>query len=184
MTRDRTLGFKAWKRDVSPLEKIDFDHHVHGTLDGRPAYLSIALGSMCVAQRKESSRNLDWEIERCADSIVAYIQITSNPTRWHDGVRPWIRQGQTDCPHERLQRHLATRSVECGNHCHGVILPDVECRVGKLISKKPETRDVCRPAPARRLEVPKRHRDGVSGFRALHKDRAGHRVDVVERQVS
>ena len=84
--------------------------------------------------------------------------------------------------------HAAERLVRDANIGPELaILPhfiEVQVRLGKVLSKQPETRKHRVPAPALVLNTHDIHHQRVAGFRAFHIYRAGKRVNEIEVQVS
>ena len=118
-----------------------------------------------------------------AESTVGQGSTLVISPRVNHAVQTGFRRRNPDGPAERLERHAPAGSEQRGRHALSVVIPDVQSRVGKLVSEQTEAGNVCRPAPSGWPKIEQRNFQHVTGHRPIDVDRAGDRIGAPEIQL-
>jgi len=140
---------------------------------------------MGIADTEQGACHLDGQVKRGARRQIADIKVATNTPRRHHRMQSCRGGCIADGAGKRFQRHPALATEHRGGHRGGIVFPDMQCRLGKLIGQQPETRDIRRPAKTHAgMKLWRKGVDGdfqrVTRHRPFDKYRPRNRIDLAE----
>ena len=172
------------------LHELDDECDVHGALDGGPARLALALAVVPVADREDRARLVHRQVAGDAGAHLRGVHVPAERVGGQRGADLPVGRRDADRAEHRRDRQVDREVAALGDERDGAARPVELVDPGQLGQRVVQQRRPVGPgqaaeerhegggAPvARGREVDQVEHQGVAGFGAAHRERAGLRVE-------
>src|SRR5579875_1585406 len=139
---------------------------------------------MTIAQREESARGFNRQVEPCTFCEMLGIHIAAMTIGWDSREGSGSAWCQTDLATERREGKTDTWSKLCPAISAPLKMPDLERGLWKLIGQQAKAGDNSRPSPIGWLQIQKLDFQGIARSRTFDINRAIHLIDTRKVEVT